>query len=515
MQYLVSLMLRVVEWESRLRRGQLTVSHLRYELDESVRILKILFDLMKRIEHAADCGDVLDEIAAMQASYSHIAEINGACEGLLIAGFEQYLRVVVDYCCQGSTESDIYDEIFMKRINSDVPVEGIRAIPKMFKPYTDSIVRSGRNSWLMRKLRCTPTDIVPPDPSKFLSYEFAGRDFFSQCLSRTSAALYEAVNIQHPIEGSIEWFHQYMLLGRSDWFLDLLDRLSPELEKPTKHIDRSKLSEYLVSLPGAPTCDFHVFQIEDIFGPGGSFRTSHELLYQQDSVQTENMLGTKSFTLNPSIKFPLSLIFPDSTIFKFQTVFRIISHVVIVSKKLRQLWLRFQTLKVIGDGCVLFSANILLKRMMHVVENLLYYLQIDVVAASKRKLSRQINEGEKDIDHVKDCVSLLVDEILMGCCISPSCVRATNKVLGTCSLFASHMTRFVNMHGNSHEENLVQITQEEQYIGLIAKFEDAFDGQLNSLLVQLKQHVSADRSRALALVAKIDYNAFYSESIGL
>ncbi len=72
------------------------------------------------------------------------------------------------------------------------------------------------------------------------------------------------------------------------------------------------------------------------------------------------------------------------------------------------------------------------------------------------------------------------------------------------------------MHASSGEEELIiRTSQDEQYIGLIAKFEDAFDGQVNSLLVQLKHYVSADRTRAQALVAIIDYNDYYSDKIGL
>ena len=152
--------------------------------------------------------------------------------------------------------------------------------------------------------------------------------------------------------------------------------------------------------------------------------------------------------------------------------------------------------------------------MTHFVENFLFHLNVDVVKAGIVKLGTTIAKTE-DIESVRKIVETCIEDILAGCCISPVCVRSVNKVLGTCLLFASHMSRFVCMHSSTDEDELIRITQEEQYLGLITKFEDAFQGQLNSLLVQLKHYVGGDRTRALALVAKIDYNDYYSETVGL
>jgi hypothetical protein len=181
--------------------------------------------------------------------------------------------------------------------------------------------------------------------------------------------------------------------------------------------------------------------------------------------------------------------------------------------KLSQVWLEFQSFKGIGDGCVLFSANILLKRMSHLVDNFLFHLNVDVVATKLRNLDVT---SSADIDKVRESIESVVESILAGSCISPACVRSVSKVLGTCSLFASHMTKFAKMHASSGvEEMIIRTSQDEQDIGLIAKFEDAFDGQVNSLLVQLKHYVSADRARAQALVAIIDYNDYYSDKLAL
>jgi len=504
-------MLRVVDWESRHRIGQLTVSHLRYELDDTVRVVEVLFEIVTMIDRSRDSGVILDELSHLSLKYKHIGPVKEASDAMLIAGFEPFMKVIIDYCTTGSTASDVFDEIFMKRIHAESPVEGLRSCPSNLKPFSSHIIRSGRNASLSRSLGHSPGDRIALNTIQVIEDEYTAANFFNECVSKTSTALYHAVDSRSPIEPAIRWFCEYLLITKSDWFSLFVAKSMSELEKPIKLVDRSYLNELLQILPNSPSCEMHAFQIEDMFGPGGDIRTLAEI--QNEELESSSLPAIKALTLNPNIQFPLSLVFTESTLFKFQTVFRILSYSRIVSMKLSQVWLEFQSFKSIGDGCVLFSANILLKRMMHLVDNFLFHLNVDVVATNLRNLDLT---GSPDIDKVRESIESVIESILAGCCISPACVRSVNKILGTCSLFASHMTKFAKMHASSGEEELIiRTSQDEQYIGLIAKFEDAFDGQVNSLLVQLKHHVSADRARAQALVAIIDYNDYYSDKIGL
>ena len=509
LQYLVGLMLHVVDWETRLRSGNLTISHLKYELDETLRTLCVLDEAVALLEASRDCGEALDELWNLSFKYQHVGPLKQVCDAILIAGLDPFIGLVSHYCTHGSTDSDVFEEVFLKRIHTEFSVEGLRSCPSRLKDYSDLITRSGTNTSLLNSLGHQPLSVVCPETRVFITDEHLVAKFFTECVSTSSSKLFRAIDSASSIPKAIRWFHQHLLLVQADWFSDLIEKFLPILEKPLKLVDCSQIDEFLATVPRSPLSETHAFAIEDMFGPGGCFKTLNELKEETTSIPL-----MRAFTLNPRIEFPLTLVFCDSAIFKYQSVFRILSYARIVSIKLGRLWLDFQSFKFIGDGCVLFSANILLKKMTHFVNNYLFFLNVDVVRVGIAKLHEDIR-GTENIESVKQSVETCIDEILIGCCISPVCVRSVNKVLGTCLLFASHMSRFVCMQSNTDEDELIRITQEEQYIGLIAKFEDAFQGQLNSLLVQLKHYVGGDRTRALALVAKIDYNDYYSETIGL
>ena len=509
---MVSLMLRVVDLESRHRKGQLTVSHLTFELDDTVRIVEILHEIVTMIDQVRDCGRVLDILSELGLKYRHIGSVKNACDAILIAGYEPYISVITDYCVRGSTSSDVFDEVFMKRIHSESLVEGLRSCPGNFKQFSTHILRAGKNMSFARSLGCDLPAVAVPTITELIQEEYKAVNFFNDCVAKSSNVLYEAVSRKTPIGPVIKWFKEYLLLTKSDWFTQFVQQCLGELEKPTKLVDLGYLNELLHQLPGSPICEIHAFQIEDMYGPGGSLRTLADI--KREELENSSLPAMKAFTLKPTtIDFHQTMFLTDSTVFKFQTVFRILSFSRIVGMKLSQVWLDFQSLQRIGDGCVLFGANMLLKRMSHFVENFLFHLNVDVVA--ERLGSMDDLMGVHDIDELKESIEQLIDEILARCLITPACVRSVNKVLGTCNLFASHMNRFVSVHASTADDELIRITEEEQYIGLIAKFEDAFDGQMNSLLVQLKHYVSSDRERAQALVAKIDYNDYYSNKIGL
>ena len=502
-QYVVSLMLRVVDLESRHRVGQLTVSQLAFELDETMRIIEVLNEAVSVACQDRDCGVILDELSALSLKYRHVGPVKQACDAILIAGFEPFVRIITDFCVHGSTASDSFEEIFLKRIHSETVVEGLRSCPSIFKKFSTHIVQSGNHASVARSLGLRPHPIAVPETKQLIQEDYQAINFFNDCIAKSSSALYLAVNTRTPIEPAIRWFMQYFLITKSDWYTPIIEKSIHELEKPIKLFDRSYLNELLHQLPGSPSCELHPFQIEDTFGPGGCLRTLADI--KKEELESVSLPAIKAFTLRPKVEFPLTLILTDSTVFKFQTVFRILNYCRIVSIKLSQLWLDFQSTRSIGDGYILISANMLLKRMTHFVENFLFHLNIDVIAACVRGF-----EFSEDIDEMRKSLEKLIEEILSRCCISPSCVRSVNKVLGTCSLFASHMSRLITV-----EDDLIRVTQEQQYVDLIGKFEDAFDGQMNSLLVQLKHFVGSDRARAQALVAKIDYNDYYSNKIGL
>jgi hypothetical protein len=164
----------------------------------------------------------------------------------------------------------------------------------------------------------------------------------------------------------------------------------------------------------------------------------------------------------------------------------------------------------------LLPCHALLHKMTHFVSNYLFYLSIDVLAA--KPWTCVLTAGS--VWEARERLDTMLSEVLAEFSLDTPLYKAVNKVLSTCGLFSAHMGRFVQLHlaaAASFEERadaLHEATSQAKFAGMMDKFEDAFQGQSNSLLVQLKALVRSNKG-AGSLIARLDFNSYFSVNMGI
>jgi hypothetical protein len=499
-QYLVSIMLRAVDWESSLKGGKLTVSSLKYEISTTADLIAIIREIVEKIEHRSG-GEIIDVLMSMRSLYQSSSENRDLVDILLTASFEPIVDVLLSFALTGSIEGG--DELFHAHHVDEygiLVIEEIDSCPTFLEDCVKSILEAGRCAGILAKLECLPQNEVQVDVRMMLDKNYTA-EIFQKIAHNNANKLFE--NLQQPIRYQWTLIHQYCLIGNSGWFGTFLDSAIGELDRPVKSVNRLRINEAIrTAIPsGGVRVTYHTFPIEEVT----SLTTS-----TADFNDSESTLQTiKALTLDLEIEFPLSLVFTKQMELKYQTIFRHFSFCRYVGSKLGSLWIEFQRLKTIGDGCVIFSANMLLQRMIFFVNTYLFHVNIDIVAVEVASFESTTEDGRKDIHSYSRLLSELLDKIMEKCFIQSLTLRSINKVLSTCALFSIHMTRFISLHATREEDgesNLIAVTQGEKYLSLIEKFDDAFQGQLNSLLVHLR---TSGTIGARQLITRLDFTGFF------
>jgi hypothetical protein len=506
-QYSVGLMMRTVEWESKFRQGKLCISGLRFELQEVSETLAILHDVISSADSGPSCC-ICDSIAEMESKYSYIKRARDLCSGLKKASFEPIGRILIDILLQGDASSDTFHELFV-RVDTEegITIERHRGVPSGLVEFLPVIEEIGSSSIHLRKLgvnlktRMSGYLIeLDKDPTKLLHRDFA-KLVFEDIRMTVNKALWESIDIGKSVTETLEIIKKFFFITESDWFLNLLDSVQSELEKPVKSLNKIRVNDCLRSVStNTLSATYHCFGVDQL-------STSHE--------EDPNMLGVRAFTLHFPVPYPLNLIMSESIMFKAQTIFRHLSFCKYVELKLSDIWIQFQTLKSIDSSGCMLACNILLQKMVHFVKNYMFFLSVDVIQT--KSLLAVVPESTQHAQKaLEDSLSMIIHEFHLDTPI----YRSVNKLFSTCGLFSAHMQRFIQLHVSGFEtteermELLSSVTSLEKFTAMVQKFEDAFRGQTNSLLIQLRENGRVIRT-SNNLLSRLDFNQYYSYQIAL
>jgi len=484
-QYVISVMLRAVEWENALKSGSLTISSLKFEISTTCDTFNLIREITDLVRHQTG-GDVIDTLMEFKSKHQYDGG-RDLCQILLEAGFEPIADSLLKFTSTGSTRGDD-DELFHAHHYDDdgiLVVDGIDSLPNILKPLTSLILNAGKNASLLDRLGSRRQQLaVSESPIKLLDKNFSNI-FFSKCARINSHLVFQSIHA--PLSQALGLVEKYLLIASSGWYVEFMDAVMGELERPVRVANRMQLNQAFPGSNQGLKLVYHGIPIEEM--TVGSDPTV--------GAEGTTMQVIKALTLEPKIDFPTSLVFTLEIILKLQTIFRSLSYARYVAMKLGSLWGDLQQLKTIGDGCIMFNASILLQQMIFFVDNYLFYVNMDIVATEMAHFRGE--SGDSSVDDYRRRLEETVSRIADGCFLNSLTLRSVGKVLGTCALFAVHMKRFIDLHADS----LAEVTEEDKYIALVEKFENAFQGQLNSLLVQLHR-------QGRQLVLRLDFNNFYS-----
>ncbi|KAF2073801.1 hypothetical protein CYY_004895 [Polysphondylium violaceum] len=227
-----------------------------------------------------------------------------------------------------------------------------------------------------------------------------------------------------------------------------------------------------------------------------------------DSLKTKELLGIESLAFNYHVGWPVSLIISRKSLIKYQIIFRHLFLCKHIEKLLNETWVdqqhsrKKQYSNRPGVTTLLAFSHLLRHRMIHFLQNLEYYMMLEVLEPNWAKMIEAIKKS-KTVDDVIGIHNNFLETCLTECMLTDTkLVNILMKFMSLCIIF-TNFTNQVTQESNTIEPDKVKRT--------IELFEIKFHTILKLLLDTLKSFSTIESNRHMVhLIHRLDYNNYYS-----
>jgi gamma-tubulin complex component 2 len=173
-------------------------------------------------------------------------------------------------------------------------------------------------------------------------------------------------------------------------------------------------------------------------------------------MASKRMKGIEAFVIDfPRIPFPISLVLSEQTMENYKLLFRHLFFAKHVERRLIGVWRDHQALKGLHSLRGLLGPTFLLRqRMLHFLQNLIYYMTFEVIENNWTEMCSSIdstgdnpkspNHKEQTVDDILDIHNEFLRRTLEACLLTNrDVVRSLTKIMNTCLLFSDQMKRFM------------------------------------------------------------------------
>ena len=277
---------------------------------------------------------------------------------------------------------------------------------------------------------------------------------------------------------SLGFMKKYFLLDQGDFFVDFLDGAEDELEKELPNVLQGRVQNWLSTsiartsessqLASNLRCGFQKKSLRDTLDDI-SRRDNHRKSSRKN-VRQKTLSGFEAIAFEfKSVPFPTSIVLSDAQFRIYQLVFRLIFFAKYVERQLVSMWSDHQLLKAMSSLRSACSPTFSLRRrMLHFIQNLVYYLKFDVIEPNWRELENKLNATKayccsnrtrmNDEGRTSSSTHLFpqtVDDLLhehnqfliriAGQCLITNydLIDRASKIMTTCLLFSTQIKRFM------------------------------------------------------------------------
>lgn len=185
----------------------------------------------------------------------------------------------------------------------------------------------------------------------------------------------------------------------------------------------------------------------------------------------QGLKGVEVFTLDYKVSWPLSIILSRRAITKYQLIFRLLFFSKHVERRLFSSWMDHQATKEFDARIQLGPSFCLRHRMLHFLQNFVYYIGLEVrilcgilnsriaiahllpcdlnvkVVGPNWHILQERLRAAADVDELQAAHENFLDTCLKECLLaSQDLLRVLTKLMTTCLLFSENMSRFTQAH---------------------------------------------------------------------
>ncbi|KAI2513735.1 microtubule nucleation by interphase microtubule organizing center [Fragilaria crotonensis] len=409
------------------------------------------------------------------------------------------------------------------------------------------------------------------DPSALSSYVESAH-------KRASSDLLQLLLGEFQVESSLLTVKRYFLLDQGDFLVHFMDTAESELSKLTED----------VSLGRTQHCLNMALQLTDPIGADTSGNTSLKRVRQPLTSQSircyfadeslDVMLGVRegepktpsrspygqvtgltgmlAFSLDfAEVPFPTSLLLSNRNISNYQILFRHIFYAKHIEQRLVGVWLQNQMMKEFQSIRSLLGSTFSLRhRMLHFIQNFIYYMMLEVIEPNWLSMMKEIRKQES-ADDLINLHNKFLHRTMEDCLLTnPALFKSLAKIMSTCLTFSEQMKRFVETTGIAREKKMAKIKREgsgrrkqpvegatgskgvtvrgtereehqarrqkqasvierelknDTFQRMVKRHEEVFDDNVDDFMAKLRTKVG-HQSQITNLCIRLDYNGFIS-----
>lgn len=343
--------------------------------------------------------------------------------------------------CQNPEQNENYfDDYWEKRY-----VTRSERIPRFLEKQADVILRTGKYLNVVRE--CGKRVVFNQSQANL---KFSHTDeqnyinIITDAYTFASKALLELFMEDNDLMGHLLSVKRYFLLQQGDFIVQFMDACEGELMNNVDDVIPMRL-ENLLELTLRLSSAKHDKYQDDLFTTLLPFDICTQMAkiiksddeMDDDFEDTSTLKGIECFTFGYNVHWPLSIVLNQMTISKYQLIFRQLFYCKHVENYLCRVWIANKNAKKFDHSTseLYRAAFTLRQRMMNAIQNLEYYMMIEVIEPVWHIFMQQMAKA-KNIDDVLMHHEDFLDHCLKNCMLTyPELLHRIVNVCNTCISF--------------------------------------------------------------------------------
>ncbi|KAH8396173.1 hypothetical protein KR222_004543, partial [Zaprionus bogoriensis] len=509
---------------------------------QGAAVLSYLCGRIKRMEGDKAAQNLIIKLTSQAAEpYMKILQ-QWIQKGVIVDSTQEFLVEDNEVIHRGELPEHYSDDYWERRytIRKD-------CIPTFLEKHADKILRTGKYLNVIRQCgkRVLPTQQMDlqfdPTNEKHVyvindAYYFAAR------------MLLDVLLTENDLMGHLQSVKRYLLLNQGDFTMQFMDACEDELSKNVDLVLPMTLENLLgltLRLSSARSDpykdDLHCELLTyDLVTQMSKIMDQKEEYWQ--TTDRLDLIGLECFAFSYDVKWPVSLVLNHIAITKYQMLFRQLFYCKHVERQLCKIWKENSIAKKFSPAAAELyrSAFTLRQRMMNAIQNLEYYMMIEIIDPNWHIFIEKMKSVE-NVDMVLKLHHDFLDLCLKNCMLTETSHlnRAIFKLCKICLKFCEFIQRSQRFFLDAELKSMVcdssgestDVSESEQetserpqvetsldptetFSERVNSFDLEFTGMLISFLKQINDLAKDNTAdRFMNLVHRINFNGFYSEQM--
>eukprot|EP01083_Nonionella_stella_P277825 944645_1 len=426
-------------------------------------------------------------------------------------------------------------------------------LPRFLARLSARILTTGK---YLNVIRESGREVNFPGDQK-LEYTTSFREYSTKIEEAYSFATQKLLNLllgEEKLMDRLRSLKRYFMFEHGDFIVHFMDLALDELGAPVKNIRAANRLESLLDLALRSSS-----AAQDPYSEDLSCQLSNVSLLQQLNaiheaksssrrhgtmkrpVLDSSLTGIDAICFEYKVRWPLSLVISRKALTKYQFVFRHLFSLKHVERQLCSAWIHHQTTKELDIGSAMSPSHCLRQRMLHFVQNLLFYLLVEAIEPSWHRFATNMRSATT-VDEVIQFHDEFLGTCVRECLLTEQeLLKTLSKILATCLHFASYTGRVAtewrasmvsqagadNFGKKKKQKDLVEqrrmtikiqseqvraIANDRAHLAGLQRLQSEFDTQLATFLTALRER-SVTGDHLVQLCTRLDYNGFYEKHI--